>query len=325
MTAAIELANVSKIYRRYGGKQFATLKSALLQRSLVRDLRPSETFPALTDVSFSVPKGSTFARHRTERLREEHGAQAGGRHHEADDGQRAGRRADFRAHRARRRIPSRNLGARERVHQRDHAGPDEASDSRSLRRHRRLRGAPGIHRRARQDVFVRHVHAPGIRGGDSRRARRAPRRRGAGRRRRGLHAQVPGQVRRVQASRKDRSAGDALARPGREPVRRRRVARGGAGAGARRSQARRWRLPDGRRGGRTGAHGRDDGQGRRGSRGRAARRGRRSGRRFTAQHVPGRRGALGIARGGNRRRRAARWQGGAVVRVSHRRARSRSG
>src|SRR5688572_22635988 len=61
MTAAIELANVSKIYRRYSGKQFATLKSALLQRSLVRDLRPSETFPALTDVSFSVPKGSTFA------------------------------------------------------------------------------------------------------------------------------------------------------------------------------------------------------------------------------------------------------------------------
>ena len=87
MTAAIELANVSKIYRRYGGKQFATLKSALLQRSLVRDLRPSETFPALTDVSFSVPKGSTFARHRPERLGEEHGAQAGGRHHEADDGQ----------------------------------------------------------------------------------------------------------------------------------------------------------------------------------------------------------------------------------------------
>ena len=60
MTAAIELVNVSKIYRRYGGRQFATLKSALLQRSILRDLRPSETFPALTDVSFSVPKGSTF-------------------------------------------------------------------------------------------------------------------------------------------------------------------------------------------------------------------------------------------------------------------------
>src|SRR6478735_2759493 len=57
---AIELVNVSKIYRRYGGRQFSTLKSALLQRSILRDLQPSETFPALTDVSFSVPKGSTY-------------------------------------------------------------------------------------------------------------------------------------------------------------------------------------------------------------------------------------------------------------------------
>src|SRR5579872_1314912 len=57
---AIELTNVTKIYRRYGGRQFSTLKSALFQRSILRDLQPSETFPALTDVSFSVPKGSTF-------------------------------------------------------------------------------------------------------------------------------------------------------------------------------------------------------------------------------------------------------------------------
>ena len=60
MTPAIELVNVSKIYRRYGGRQFSTRKSALLQRSILRDLQPSETFPALTDVSLSVPKGSTF-------------------------------------------------------------------------------------------------------------------------------------------------------------------------------------------------------------------------------------------------------------------------
>jgi len=60
MTTAIELANVSKIYRRYGGRQFATLKSALLQRSILNDLQPSETFPALKNVSFKVAKGSTF-------------------------------------------------------------------------------------------------------------------------------------------------------------------------------------------------------------------------------------------------------------------------
>ena len=35
-TPAIELDDVTKIYRRYGGRQFATLKSALLQRSLLR-------------------------------------------------------------------------------------------------------------------------------------------------------------------------------------------------------------------------------------------------------------------------------------------------
>src|SRR5438874_1877444 len=60
MTPAIELINVSKIYRRYGGRQFATLKSALLQRSILRDLQPSETFLALKDVSFRVEKGSTY-------------------------------------------------------------------------------------------------------------------------------------------------------------------------------------------------------------------------------------------------------------------------
>src|SRR5438477_2356075 len=57
---AIELTRVTKIYRRYSGRQFATLKSALLQLSILRDLQPRETFPALTDVSFSVPKGSTY-------------------------------------------------------------------------------------------------------------------------------------------------------------------------------------------------------------------------------------------------------------------------
>jgi len=59
-TNAIELTNVTKIYRKYSGRQFATLKSALLQRSILRDLTANETFPALTDVSFQVPKGSTY-------------------------------------------------------------------------------------------------------------------------------------------------------------------------------------------------------------------------------------------------------------------------
>ncbi len=58
---AIELTNVTKVYRKYARrKQFATLKSALLKGSLIKDLEPEETFPALQGVSFSVPAGRTF-------------------------------------------------------------------------------------------------------------------------------------------------------------------------------------------------------------------------------------------------------------------------
>src|SRR5260221_5616662 len=58
---AIDVARVSKIYRRYSQrKQFATLKSALLSRSLIRNLKPDETFTALNDVSLTVPKGPTL-------------------------------------------------------------------------------------------------------------------------------------------------------------------------------------------------------------------------------------------------------------------------
>jgi ABC-type polysaccharide/polyol phosphate transport system ATPase subunit len=58
---AIELSHVSKVYRRYNRRrQFATLKSALLSRSLVRDLEPDETFSAVRDVSFTVPAGRTL-------------------------------------------------------------------------------------------------------------------------------------------------------------------------------------------------------------------------------------------------------------------------
>ena len=61
MTPAIDVINVSKVYRRYAQKkQFATLKSAILSGSLLGDLRPDETFQALRGVSFKVPKGCTY-------------------------------------------------------------------------------------------------------------------------------------------------------------------------------------------------------------------------------------------------------------------------
>src|SRR5688572_6176786 len=58
---AIDVTNASKVYRRYSRRhQFSTLKSALLSRSLIRDLRPDETFLAIQDVSFTLPRGRTL-------------------------------------------------------------------------------------------------------------------------------------------------------------------------------------------------------------------------------------------------------------------------
>jgi ABC-type polysaccharide/polyol phosphate transport system ATPase subunit len=58
---AINVVNASKVYRRYSRRrQFSTLKSALLSRSLIRDLRPDETFAAVREVTFSVPSGQTL-------------------------------------------------------------------------------------------------------------------------------------------------------------------------------------------------------------------------------------------------------------------------
>jgi len=58
---AIEVANVTKTYRKYARrKQFATLKSAILSGTLVGDLNPEDSFHALRGVSFGVRAGSTF-------------------------------------------------------------------------------------------------------------------------------------------------------------------------------------------------------------------------------------------------------------------------
>ena len=61
MANAIEVRDVSKVYRRYGHRrQFATLKSAILSGSFVPDLKADETFEALKGVSFDVAKGRTY-------------------------------------------------------------------------------------------------------------------------------------------------------------------------------------------------------------------------------------------------------------------------
>jgi ABC-type polysaccharide/polyol phosphate transport system ATPase subunit len=58
---SIEVTNASKVYRRYSRRrQFSTLKSALLSRSLIRNLRPDETFAAVRDLTVTVPRGQTL-------------------------------------------------------------------------------------------------------------------------------------------------------------------------------------------------------------------------------------------------------------------------
>jgi len=58
---AIDVVNATKLYRRYSRRRrFATLKSAILSGSLLRDLRPDETFLALDSVTFAVEPGQTF-------------------------------------------------------------------------------------------------------------------------------------------------------------------------------------------------------------------------------------------------------------------------
>jgi ABC-type polysaccharide/polyol phosphate transport system ATPase subunit len=58
---AIEVRDVHKTYRRHSRrKQFATLKSAFLSRSVIQDIRPDETFEALKGLSFDVAGGRTF-------------------------------------------------------------------------------------------------------------------------------------------------------------------------------------------------------------------------------------------------------------------------
>jgi ABC-type polysaccharide/polyol phosphate transport system ATPase subunit len=59
---SIRATGVGKLYRRVSaGYHLRTLKSALVSRSLVRDLRPEEAITALEDVSFEVQRGEAVA------------------------------------------------------------------------------------------------------------------------------------------------------------------------------------------------------------------------------------------------------------------------
>ncbi len=61
MSPAIEVVELTKLYRRMApGFRLRTLKSALLEGSLTRGLRPEETIRALDGISFTVEPGEAF-------------------------------------------------------------------------------------------------------------------------------------------------------------------------------------------------------------------------------------------------------------------------
>ncbi len=62
MGIAVRISDLNKVYQRFSHqRQFRTLKSALLSGNLIQELRPDETFTALSGVTFNVRQGTTFA------------------------------------------------------------------------------------------------------------------------------------------------------------------------------------------------------------------------------------------------------------------------
>ena len=122
---------------------------------------------------------------RPQRLGQVDPAQVHRRHPQAHAPARSGSGAHRLAARARRRLPPGPHRPRERLHQRVDPRDPAEGDREALRRHRRLRRARALHRPAGQELLVRHVRAPRLRGGHQRRPRHPARRRGAGRGRRG--------------------------------------------------------------------------------------------------------------------------------------------
>ena len=119
MSLAIRVDGLDKSYLRMApGFRLRTLKSALLQRSLVGGHRAEDTILALEDVSFTVEKGTAYG---------VIGSNGSGKSTllkcvagitRPDRGQRRGRRPGCGPDRAGGRLPPRDLRPRERLYQR---------------------------------------------------------------------------------------------------------------------------------------------------------------------------------------------------------------
>ena len=211
---AIRVEGVSKLYRRtLPGDRLRTLKSALVGRSLASGLKPEESIAALETVDFAVHQGEAFGviggngsgkstllklvagmlKPTTGRITVAGRVAAlielgAGFHPEI-----SGRENVF--------INGAVLGLSRKQIERRYDG------DRGVLRPRRLHGGAG------QELLLGDVRAPGVRGGDQHRSRRAAGRRGARRGGRGLRPPLPAADRGVPRLRQDPAAGQPFARP----------------------------------------------------------------------------------------------------------------
>ena len=158
---AIELTNVTKVYRRYARKkQFATLKSALLKGSLIQDLQPEEKFPALQGVSFACRREDYGIIGRNGSGKSTALKLVAGITKPTSGTVKVAGRVSA--------LIELGAGFHPEISGRENVfingimlGLSKREIGQTVRRNRRVRGGEGFHRRAGQDIFVRHVHAPG--------------------------------------------------------------------------------------------------------------------------------------------------------------------
>ena len=205
--AAVVVDGVSKRFRLYSERN-QSLKAAVMRG------RPGQVPGVLGPAGRLVRdrEGPDLRDRGRERVGEVDPAQVPGPHPATRQGLDPHHRQGRRPPRAGLGLPPRAVGAGERLPQRLDPRARQAGHHRPLRRDRGLRRRRALHRPAGEELLVGHVRAPGVLGGHPPRPRHPPGRRGAGRGRRRLPAQVLREVLRLPPRRQD--GGDGQPRIG---------------------------------------------------------------------------------------------------------------
>ena len=220
---AVDVVDVSKRFRLYTEKY-----QSLKERFLHAGRNPYRGLLGASGHQLRDPRGPDGRDPGPKRLGEVDAAQVRLGDPPAHRGQ--GRRAGQpgRAAGARGRLPARAVGTGEHLPERVAARAVHQGSRQALRRDRRLRRARAVHRQPGQVLLVGDVRPAGVRRGRQRRPRHPRRGRGAGRRRRGVLAQVHGEDQGVPGRRPDDPLRHPLLGPGPPDLRlRRRLELGG--------------------------------------------------------------------------------------------------